>query len=341
MKLMLLNFVLMATRIRMRINSWNNDFHCYMKENSTSECKGCNTGNTGNKYIYQNLVYTSNNGQIQIQINKCIAKTECKEDIQGVFIIEGLNQKYKILGGNMGERIHICSNGGNYIYIYIYIVCESHALALNEDDDEVLGCVPINLQNSSRPCFSGRKEEIFIEKYAKTFQCIMSEKQYTDSIYKSNKNRKCTRINKFTGECEEKRKDSRNYLKLVMQILKFILIYVSVAGLTAVVFYILYWKCCFKNELSSNSKNYTKVRRAPNTEEISDNFQFESCVEKINSLDLNLKEREKICNCCMMSIYKEQNIYKIRECKHIFHAQCLIAWMKDNENCPICLHLLP
>ena len=42
----------------------------------------------------------------------------------------------------------------------------------------------------------------------------------------------------------------------------------------------------------------------------------------------NIKEIE--------NIKKEENFLAILNCGHIFHSACIVDWMKNHDNCPIC-----
>ena len=45
------------------------------------------------------------------------------------------------------------------------------------------------------------------------------------------------------------------------------------------------------------------------------------------------------CSICLEEIEDEEDKY-ITLCNHIFHQSCLIKWIKDNQNCPICRRVI-
>ncbi|CAD8058066.1 unnamed protein product [Paramecium sonneborni] len=43
----------------------------------------------------------------------------------------------------------------------------------------------------------------------------------------------------------------------------------------------------------------------------------------------------KECAICLDN-FKQEQIVRVTYCQHVFHIKCLDAWMKKNQNCPIC-----
>jgi hypothetical protein len=42
----------------------------------------------------------------------------------------------------------------------------------------------------------------------------------------------------------------------------------------------------------------------------------------------------EICSICLDNL--DKNIYKLPDCSHIFHKNCIIKWIKINSICPFC-----
>lgn len=58
-------------------------------------------------------------------------------------------------------------------------------------------------------------------------------------------------------------------------------------------------------------------------------------VNKINTEVLQSDSKEK-CSICMMEMKKDNKICKL-DCKHNFHEECIMQWLKEyNYKCPVC-----
>lgn len=45
-----------------------------------------------------------------------------------------------------------------------------------------------------------------------------------------------------------------------------------------------------------------------------------------------------MCMVCLVDFEHGEDIRKVLLCKHIFHSDCLLMWLKKEENCPLCKH---
>jgi len=52
------------------------------------------------------------------------------------------------------------------------------------------------------------------------------------------------------------------------------------------------------------------------------------------------KYAKEECSVCVVGFKLEDEAYKL-PCKHIFHNDCLLPWLKMNNTCPNCRHQLP
>ena len=51
------------------------------------------------------------------------------------------------------------------------------------------------------------------------------------------------------------------------------------------------------------------------------------------------KFKDITCNICLES-FSVGNIVRVLECKHEFHENCIITWLKTRNTCPVCRHEL-
>lgn len=59
-------------------------------------------------------------------------------------------------------------------------------------------------------------------------------------------------------------------------------------------------------------------------------------LKKVDVTDDNINEFKEItCNICL-DTFKVGNIIRILECKHEFHEDCIIRWLKSRNTCPVC-----
>lgn len=67
-------------------------------------------------------------------------------------------------------------------------------------------------------------------------------------------------------------------------------------------------------------------------------------LEKILVSDENMKkfgvDHESSCSVCKDEFELEQNLLNL-PCKHIFHDECIMPWLKERNSCPTCRHELP
>jgi len=50
----------------------------------------------------------------------------------------------------------------------------------------------------------------------------------------------------------------------------------------------------------------------------------------------NFPVEQESCIICYEDYSKEDNIKELKNCKHIFHKDCINTWLNVNEICPIC-----
>ena len=57
-----------------------------------------------------------------------------------------------------------------------------------------------------------------------------------------------------------------------------------------------------------------------------------------NEFDLNVlsNECEKNCSICLNEMKQTDKLRKMRDCKHIFHKDCIDKWLLIKNNCPYC-----
>jgi E3 ubiquitin-protein ligase RNF115/126 len=60
---------------------------------------------------------------------------------------------------------------------------------------------------------------------------------------------------------------------------------------------------------------------------------------KISELT-DIKEEEKDCSVCKDTFNTEEIVVKM-PCKHLFHEDCIVPWLKMHNSCPTCRHELP
>ena len=56
----------------------------------------------------------------------------------------------------------------------------------------------------------------------------------------------------------------------------------------------------------------------------------------INLLNIN-PVGEDICTICQYNLGDKSNIYRLPECHHDFHTNCIVTWFRCGQNsCPLC-----
>jgi len=74
--------------------------------------------------------------------------------------------------------------------------------------------------------------------------------------------------------------------------------------------------------------------RVPASEEIIGSVKsFEMTQKQIDKL---CKEGNADCPICMAPWELPAIVKKLPDCTHIFHAECIDAWLRQNSNCPVC-----
>lgn len=56
---------------------------------------------------------------------------------------------------------------------------------------------------------------------------------------------------------------------------------------------------------------------------------------KYNSINNDLKEKNKDCSICLTDFNEEDDV-SIINCNHLFHNNCIEEWTKYKKDCPIC-----
>ena len=59
---------------------------------------------------------------------------------------------------------------------------------------------------------------------------------------------------------------------------------------------------------------------------------------EVNGDNIN-KFKDITCNICLEG-FQKGNILRVLECKHEFHENCIIKWLKNRNTCPVCRHEL-
>ena len=57
---------------------------------------------------------------------------------------------------------------------------------------------------------------------------------------------------------------------------------------------------------------------------------------KRNLKSMKMGKTTKSCVICVKIFEKGERIYKIPDCKHIFHSECFDPWIKKKKTCPMC-----
>ena len=58
-------------------------------------------------------------------------------------------------------------------------------------------------------------------------------------------------------------------------------------------------------------------------------------IDNLNTLLLCNELPDDTCSICLDEFKEGDNIKKLN-CKHIFHKECLLPWLNDNDCCPMC-----
>ena len=53
--------------------------------------------------------------------------------------------------------------------------------------------------------------------------------------------------------------------------------------------------------------------------------------EELNNNDL-------VCSICLDEFEEDQNLSEFKECKHLFHKECIEQWIQTKGTCPMCRH---
>lgn len=100
------------------------------------------------------------------------------------------------------------------------------------------------------------------------------------------------------------------------------------------------------NEIVSNQINSNELYLENN---INSNYDLEKIIDlsikdyidkNSNKISYtNLKDKDDECIICYEN-FDENNEILIFKCKHYFHRECIIKWLKKNNNCPICQDII-
>ena len=56
---------------------------------------------------------------------------------------------------------------------------------------------------------------------------------------------------------------------------------------------------------------------------------------KKNTVQLETIDKELICSICLEEFNSEKEIAFL-DCKHFYHMECIIKWIKKDASCPLC-----
>jgi uncharacterized protein YchJ len=59
----------------------------------------------------------------------------------------------------------------------------------------------------------------------------------------------------------------------------------------------------------------------------------------MNVFGVDMNTIDDNCGICQSSLQNDQNdpLYTLKECKHVFHTDCIVAWFRTRNNrCPLC-----
>ena len=103
------------------------------------------------------------------------------------------------------------------------------------------------------------------------------------------------------------------------------------------------------NQPRRNNRNITNIERMfqnnsrnqyhPRTTKRSKGLK-KSKINQIQELEYKVKpasDQEKKCVICYEN-FKNRDKFKLLQCGHRFHAQCINSWLLQKDTCPLCLH---
>lgn len=63
-------------------------------------------------------------------------------------------------------------------------------------------------------------------------------------------------------------------------------------------------------------------------------------INRLSSERLSLKEsnllKEESCSICLGSFTEEEQVRRLPVCSHVFHQECIDAWLERKRECPNC-----
>ena len=99
------------------------------------------------------------------------------------------------------------------------------------------------------------------------------------------------------------------------------------------------------NDENEEEENEVEEEEEGNEEEEDNNLQIFKLKKNKFILNLNefqykhikkyTKNKEKKCPICLLK-YKGSDIIKEFPCKHIYHKNCILKWLKKSNICPLC-----
>ncbi|XP_038902378.1 probable E3 ubiquitin-protein ligase RHA4A [Benincasa hispida] len=59
--------------------------------------------------------------------------------------------------------------------------------------------------------------------------------------------------------------------------------------------------------------------------------------EELQRNDDDRPKEEEICSICLMEFAREDSVYELPDCKHVYHFNCIEKWLERNRfTCPLC-----
>ena len=101
-----------------------------------------------------------------------------------------------------------------------------------------------------------------------------------------------------------------------------------------------FYNCNFNCNFNCKCNCYRRRREAAPRENIvmDPDLQPAPDLEGVEETQIQRPENGSMmfCTICMDMLVPGQDIIKIKQCKHIFHKQCLNEWGRKNKSCPMC-----
>ena len=97
---------------------------------------------------------------------------------------------------------------------------------------------------------------------------------------------------------------------------------------------VLYMSCfCLRSRaINNHDSDLDNTLNQPN-----DNQTLPKIISEIkkNTVQLETIDKELICSICLEEFNSEKEIAFL-DCKHFYHMECIIKWIKKDASCPLC-----